>query len=165
MKKFILLILILLTIGMIFAQVPQGTSSSIPGQTPTCVDTDSSMNPDSYGSVTIDQGVFNDSCINQGTVREYYCANGQIGNTQISCPVGKSCVQGACIYTLGQSQNNLTGQQQSNQTQNVVIPPDPVYVQSTQSQNNILTDPITLACCGGFILIAIIMGAILYTRR
>ncbi len=71
-----------------------------------CQDTDGGINPNIFGringSVNGTSFSYNDTCLNNSQVNEYYCTSAP-ANISINCPPNAVCQQGACI---NQTSNN-----------------------------------------------------------
>jgi hypothetical protein len=64
---------------------------------PVCTDTDNGTDYTTAGAV-YDNGIkYSDVCIMVDLVKEYYCSNGSVTSTNIACPSGYQCTNGACI--------------------------------------------------------------------
>ena len=171
MKKVVLILLLL--VASIFAQaaIPQGTTSPIPSMnTASCADSDNGLNPDIAGYVTAGNATYNDTCVSQGVVREYYCANNAVGSSDLNCPIGKSCVQGACIITLGTTgqQATVTPQNQNgvtNQSPSLVVPNDPTVYANNNVQTPTGGFDLTLVLCGGLLILALVGVGYFAMRR
>lgn len=83
---------------------PSGTecrSGACVQYAPRCLENDSGINATAYGEINLDTGtgIFNlykDSCIDEKTVKEYYCDSGSVTTTNITCSGGSRCTNGAC---------------------------------------------------------------------
>jgi hypothetical protein len=62
-----------------------------------CYDTDNGIDYTMAGAVHKDGEKYSDTCILVELVKEYYCQNGVVSSTNIVCPSGYQCTNGACI--------------------------------------------------------------------
>jgi hypothetical protein len=63
-----------------------------------CTDSDGGQKKDVLGQTTYNNGTAStDECISNSVVKEYYCDNGAIASTQITCGSGMYCDGGVCI--------------------------------------------------------------------
>jgi hypothetical protein len=61
-----------------------------------CADSDAGKNKDIAGSVGKGAALFNDSCYDGNTVREFYCYGGNVSEIRMDCDSGEVCVAGRC---------------------------------------------------------------------
>lgn len=76
------------------------------GNTPFCTDSDNGDNKDTKGTIrygirdqsgnNIQLTTFDDECIDDSSLTEYYCDGASKVQYHANCPSGKSCVDGAC---------------------------------------------------------------------
>lgn len=61
-----------------------------------CVDSDGGMVPGTKGTASSGPDSGTDSCIDESTLTEFYCKNGQVSSEEIDCPANTHCSGGAC---------------------------------------------------------------------
>ncbi|MFH1785882.1 MAG: hypothetical protein ABH842_05630 [Candidatus Micrarchaeota archaeon] len=62
-----------------------------------CIDSDGGANVYVSGFVTSQNETYRDSCNSQTSVLEYLCDGGKMMNSVISCGIGNSCQENACV--------------------------------------------------------------------
>jgi hypothetical protein len=71
-----------------------------------CEDSDDGSDSLIAGFVSKGTERYNDTCINENSVKEYFCFSDNIENTIIKCPSGFVCSYGACTQTPGCSDSD-----------------------------------------------------------
>lgn len=66
-----------------------------------CTDSDGGLNYDNFGTVIVGSNSYQDSCQSTSNLVEYSCEGKSMKQTTISCGVGISCQNGACIQFSG----------------------------------------------------------------
>jgi len=71
--------------------------------TPVCNDSDNGFDIFSFGIVTKTSSActvsyYNDYCVGNYTLKEYYCSGTSVASNITSCPAGYICLNGACHY-------------------------------------------------------------------
>ena len=78
-----------------------------------CIDKDNGLNTTIASEVTIDKGtgirdLYQDTCISDSMVREYYCdTNQNVNYSDTYCKTGSSCANGACEEVIQCSENDF----------------------------------------------------------
>ena len=61
-----------------------------------CADSDNGKEVFIFGTITKGKDSFDDVCLSEMKLREYYCADGEVEYEDITCPAGNECVNGKC---------------------------------------------------------------------
>ena len=64
---------------------------------PSCSDSDGGIIKKTKGSVTYDGKTYDDVCVSDKKVNEYYCGGDTVHNGEYVCDLGYSCSDGACV--------------------------------------------------------------------
>ena len=65
-----------------------------------CDDTDDGQDRYEKGTVTGDGDTYTDYCLDDDTVREYYCSGDEVSYKSLGCPSGYECSDGKCISAI-----------------------------------------------------------------
>jgi hypothetical protein len=68
-----------------------------PEEIPTCVDSDEGSDQLTSGFVMYADKNYSDTCVMIDQVKEYYCKNGTVRDTNFICEPGFQCVEGRCL--------------------------------------------------------------------
>lgn len=91
-----------MALALLLAGCPQEGSpdGGIWGGAGSCSDSDGGIYEFTRGVATVEDGAGTDKCLGQGgSVLEYYCEDGELASTDVECPLGYVCDDGACIVT------------------------------------------------------------------
>lgn len=61
-----------------------------------CADSDNGKEVFIFGTITKGKDSFDDVCLSEMKLREYYCDDGEVEYEDITCPAGNECVNGKC---------------------------------------------------------------------
>ena len=64
---------------------------------PDCLDSDGGKTKFTKGTVTAGRNSYEDECIDDNTLTEYYCVAGEVNSNQLICGYGYVCDEGACV--------------------------------------------------------------------
>jgi hypothetical protein len=62
-----------------------------------CLDSDAGKDKRTYGQVTKGGIASHDSCVDSGTVREYYCEANDVASVDMNCGSDETCSSGRCV--------------------------------------------------------------------
>ena len=62
-----------------------------------CVDSDSGVDTEVVGTVTLGQVTKSDVCIDSNQIKEYSCVDGEIAFEVLNCGAGTECIGGRCV--------------------------------------------------------------------